>query len=848
AYEAFIAQVDLEPTLEAISAIDPRDLDRLAELAEAVRTEFAKVAVPKHIRAAIRRAYEDLNKNQPIPVAVRSSATAEDLPAASFAGQMDTYLNVMGVEEVVEAVQRCWASLWTDRAVVYRASQGIAHGAVRLAVIVQAMIDAEVAGVLFTANPHSGRRRETVVNSSFGLGEAVVSGSVNPDQFVVGPRQDEILERLLGNKELRVQALAGGGVERSTVISSTEEFSLTDEQVLALAKLGRRVEVHFGAPQDIEWAIDSNKSIWLLQTRPITTLFPLPPEVSPGDEELRVYLSFNVQQGSYQPFTPVGIAATRLLASSIMAFAGFPVSRPLDGPAFVKDIASRVYLDVTAALRSRLGRSVLIGMMTQAEAHAAAIFARLVEEPRLSLRSMSWKGTAFGLGRVLIRSKAAWYVPQALAWPEKARTRLLEVERILRDNGRVRPDMSAADCLDAVEKLLTATIPLLLPAVFPMMLGSMASLNLAEKLLGENVKSSELQTALRGLPFNPTTEMNLALWALAQELQADSRLLTLVRDTPPDQLAASFASGKLPSVLQAGLAQFLAVYGHRSVNELDLGAPRWSEDPAYLLATLAGYTALRDPQGAPDAKYRQATLQAEAMMSELVGRATRQSRLRGLLVRFFLTRARLLGGMREMPRYLLALMLAKARVYLKLVGELLVASGVVETPEDVTFLSLRDARAALSGTDYRSVVRARRKGHEQESRRRRVPLVLLSDGTEPAAEQAHTGAGPNTLQGIPASPGIKTAFAKVILDPRTAELAPGDILVAPSTDPGWTPLFLVAGGLVVETGGVMSHGAIVAREHGIPAVVGATGAVKRIGAGRRITVDGTAGLVHLHDE
>ncbi|MCI0398473.1 MAG: phosphoenolpyruvate synthase [Chloroflexi bacterium] len=845
AYDQFIAQIRLEPILDQIAATS---IDQLAELAEAVRVEFLKVAVPERITAEIRQAYEDLSKNQPIPVAIRSSATAEDLPSASFAGQQDTYLNVVGLDAVLEAVHRCWASLWTDRAVAYRASQGIEHEAVRLAVIVQRLVDAEVAGVLFTANPLTGRRRQGVINASLGLGEAVVSGLVNPDRFVVNLPGGEIVERRLGDKRLRVRALPGGGVEQEAVALPAESFSLTDEQVVALVKLGKQVEAHFGAPQDIEWAIDAEKQIWLLQARPITTLFPLPPDAPHSDQELRVYLSFNVQQGSYKPFTPMGIAATRLLASSIMAFAGFPVSSPLDGPAFVKDIASRVYLDVTSPLRSTFGRTLLIRMMAQAEAHAGAVFGQLIEDPRLSLHSVPLSRLIRPLGRFLIRTRAAWYLPQTLAAPKRGYARLLRIEQTVRDSGKVQPDASTRDCLEAVESLLTTTIPLFLPAVLPVMLGGIASIGLAGKLLGDKATASELQIVLRGLPFNPTTEMTLALWALAQRVQADSALVNLVQNTPADRLAENYLHGKLPSVLQGGLAEFLAVHGHRSVNELDLGAPRWSEHPAYLFDMLASYVELRDLESTPDVQYERAAVGAEAMMRELIRRATRQNWLRGALVRFFLTRARALGGVREMPRYLLALMLAKAQAYLYPVGQALVEAQALEAPEDIFFLSLREAQAALSGTNYRLIVRSRRSVYEQELKRRHVPLVLLSDGTEPAIAPKHTGVSEDTLQGVPASPGVATARAQVILDPLGAGLAPGDILVAPSTDPGWTPLFLMAGGLVMETGGEMSHGAIVAREYSIPAVVGAVGAVERIRTGQRITVDGTIGLVHLHNQ
>ena len=236
-----------------------------------------------------------------VPVAVRSSATAEDLPQASFAGQQDTYLNVVGAEAVVDAVRRCWASLWTERAVSYRATNGIDPRAVRLAVVVQRMVDAEVSGVMFTANPVTGKRRQTVIDASAGLGEAVVSGAVNPDHFVVDTASGEILERQPGDKRVAIVAVPGGGTHQVEPAGGEDELSISDAQVRALAALGARVEAHYGAPQDTEWAIDGEGGIWLLQARPITTLFPLPAGAPDPDDDLRVYFSASVAQGVYRP-------------------------------------------------------------------------------------------------------------------------------------------------------------------------------------------------------------------------------------------------------------------------------------------------------------------------------------------------------------------------------------------------------------------------------------------------------------------------------------------------------------------------------------------------------------------
>ena len=517
----------------------------------------------------------------------------------------------------------------------------------------------------------------------------------------------------------------------------------------------------------------------------------------------------------------------------------------MHGPRFVTEAASRIFLDVTGALRNSFGRTMLTNMMAQAEVHAAAIFQQLSTDPRLTLVKTRRLPFVLAITRVFIRIRLPWYLLQALLWPHSARRRLLRLTEMLRDATHVEITTDPRTRVEAVERLFFAILPRLLSSTTPVMLGGMGTFTLASKLLGELATAEERQIVLRGLPDNPTTEMNLALWALAQTVQADPPTAALVENTPPTQLSEAYRSRSLPPALQRGLETFLTTYGHRSVNELDLGTTRWVEDPTYLFGVLASYIQLRDPAQAPDRQFQRAATDAEAMLMELTHRAYKASRVRGLLVEFFLRRARALGGLREMPRFALALLLAQARALLLPVGEVLVQAGQLECADDIFFLSLPEVHTALDGTDMRSTLREQRTQYDQERARRHVPLVLLSDGTEPAIAPAGPEAAGDLLRGTPASPGRVTAPARVILDPHDAHLAHGEILVAPSTDPGWTPLFLTAGGLVMEMGGAMSHGAIVARESGIPAVVGVAGAIEHIRTGQLVTVDGTTGTVML---
>ncbi len=902
---------NLDPIVAELATMRDDDVEhvaRQAELAASARAALLQASVPTSITRAITRAYQELGNGESVPVAVRSSATAEDLPSASFAGQQDTYLNIIGTEAVLTAVQRCWSSLWTERAVSYRQSQGIDQRPVRLAVVVQRMIEAQSAGVLFTANPLTGKRHQTVIDASPGLGEAVVSGATNPDHFVVNTTTGEIVECRLGDKRIIIQAIPGGGTRKIEADARTTESCLSDAQVRTLAELGAQVEAHFETPQDIEWAIDASGLTFLLQARPITTLFPLPADAPPADEVLRVYLSFNIQQGTYRPFTPMGISAIRLLASSIATLAGLPPREPLAGPGFVTESTSRIFFDVTAALRRSFGRAFLIQAMSEAEVHAATIFQQLATDPRLSLLPTPRWPLFRTITLLFVRTRMPWYLLRALLSPRAGQARLLRFLSMLRSEGKVEANASASDRLAAVEQLFFDVPRRLMSSATPLMLGGMAAFNVAGKLLGNLATASELQVVLRGAPSNPTTEMNLALWTLAKQVPADPVLTHLVQDTQPARLAEDYRNGNLPPLLQHGLANFLAIYGHRSVNELDMGMTRWSEDPAYVLGILASYQAILDPVLFPDAQFRRAAEDAEAMVSELTRGAKSKSWLRGLLVGFFLRRARALAGFREMPRFCFTLLLARARALLWPLGEELVRAERLEAAGDIFFITLSEAREAIAGTDLRALVRTqdmaevasasaattirdmaeasaattirdmaeasaattirdmaeasaattilagtdlralvceRRAVFERELARRHVPLVLLSDGTEPTAWSPVTTSAEGALQGTPASPGIVTAPARVILDPHGASITPGEILVAPSTDPGWTPLFLTAGGLVMEMGGAMAHGAIVAREYGIPAVVGVPQAIERITTGMRLTVDGSTGTIFI---
>ena len=841
AYRRATRPAGLEQVTAALRATAPEDTAALAVLAGRARALVLEAAVPPDVNAAVREAYARLGPGA--AVAVRSSATAEDLPFASFAGQQDTFLNVVGADAVLDAVRRCWASLWTDRAVTYRATNGVDHATVTLAVAVQRMVDVAVAGVLFTANPVTGRRHEAVIDASPGLGEAVVSGAVNPDRFVVDAETGQITERRFGDKQLIIRALPGGGTERVPREAGLAAC-LDDEQIRTLTALGRWVESHYAAPQDIEWAIDGHGKPWLTQARAITTLFPLPstPPAGPGT---RVCLCFSLAQGLTRPITPMGLAAFRLLGASVARAAGITVPEPLDGPPPYVEAGQRFFIDVTPVVRSSIGREIVPRVFDVMEARSAVVLRRLFDDPRFSIVTRSRWPLVRRVARVALRTGVLPSLVEAAFWPRAALRRADRRGDRLRAVLAVPTGASALERLVHAERILGAELFPMVPAIMPLPALGLASLALARRLLGSLARPDELQTVLRGLPNNVTTEMDLALWRLASRIRGDADAARAFGDEPVAALARGYAAGALPRAAQTGLAEFLARYGDRAVAEIDLGMPRWSDDPTHIIGVLVNYLRLTNPDLAPDRQFESAAREAEDQVARLVGKARTRGRLRGTLVRVALSRTRLLAGLRELPKFYLVVGLAAARRQILLVGSELADAGRIAAADDVFFLDLVEAKDSLAGANLRGLVAQRRGAYELELRRRHIPRLVLSDGTEPESLHAPGDAANGDLVGSPASAGSASGPARVILDPVGARLEPGEILVAPSTDPGWTPLFLTAGGLVMEMGGANSHGAVVAREYGIPAVVGVPDATSRIVTGQRITVDGAAGTVAL---
>ncbi len=855
-YRVFVDANHLAGVIAAsIVGLTPGEAGPLETASAKIRAAFAAGKMPTETEEAVRAAYAALRPRtvdggssstviglpSTVAVAVRSSATAEDLPDLSFAGQQDTYLNIIGEEALLEAVIGCWSSLWTARAIGYRLRNGIAHDEAALAVVVQEMVQSESSGVLFTANPLTGLLSESVIDATLGLGEALVSGQVEPDHYVVDTVSGRIVSKTLGQKKISTRGKPGGGVE---ILQENAEArqALSDDEIRQVAALGQNVQKEYGSPQDIEWAF-ANNELHLLQARAITSLFPVPQVVL---DPLKIWISFGSVQGLVGPLTPLGQDTIR----HVLAGAGaiFGVKARYDQLDVFGLAGERIWIKISDLLRHPIGSRAVLLFLGFVEPSIQQILKTLAADPRLGAGKGKLRFTS--LHRV-----AGFFGPiaaQALGnmiRPAKARAAFDAAIEGYLSTARVAPADDRfgrlANAVAFIEARVANALGFLLPKFIPIMGPSMASLNLLNEIAGEKNQGLALEVT-RGLPDNVTTEMDLALWATATAIRDDAEAVGIFRETDAAQLASRYLSGNLSPATQAATARFLDRYGMRGVGEIDFGQPRWREDPTAVMHTLQSYLQI-DPEFAPDAVFAKGEKAAQAAIEKLAAEACKQPGgwLKERLVRGAARRIRTLMGARESPKFFAIRTMGIGRRALMEVAKEFVADGVIDRPEDFSFLTLPELTALSRNEprDWKALIAERRAVFERERRRRQVPRVLVSDGRafyEGMGAETDTG---DLITGSPVSPGLVEGIVHVVFDPNTTQLAPGEIMVCPGTDPAWTPLFMTAGGLVTEVGGMMTHGSVVAREYGIPAVVGVHQATQRLKDGQKIRLDGTTGKI-----
>lgn len=771
------------------------DLDAIAARSAAVRAALDACEPPADVVDGITRALEAFGPGT--ACAVRSSATAEDLPSMSFAGLHDSFLSVRGADAVVAQMRRCWASLFTDRAVAYRAHNGIDHRAVRMAVVVQRMVPARAAGVLFTADPVSANRRVCVIEAVPGLGDAYVAGLVTADTSRV---RDGIVEDRDAAPDRR---------DASPV--------LHDDEVLALEAVGRRIEAHAGAPQDIEWCID-DEGVHVVQSRAITTLFPVP---ECDDEGPHVYVSVGHQQMMTEPMTPFGLSLWQMTALRPMVTAG-----------------SRLFVDVVDVLASPVVRSGYLELLGRSdplirdalETVLARGFVPERDAPGAALPAGAMASPEIPTDPTIVEALTA-RVHQSVVHARDALAAVHGAERFTR---------IAADVRD-LQVLLADPVGMQVINA-----GMQATWRLDECLrtwLGEEHAADVLA---RSAPGNITSEMGLALLDVADVVRAFPAVVTFLRAVDDDDFLVRLDAIAGGPASRRAIEGFLEIYGARCPGEIDLGRPRWVEQPSALVPVLlANVDHFTDGEAAR--QFARGEREAHATAVDVLARlrATPDGAARAAEVARLIERVRTFIGYRELPKYGIV---SRFFVYKQALLEeidALVAAGVLRERDDawqLTFDELADAFAR--GRADLGLVHARRTALRAHASLV-PPRVLTSEGEVFHGSYRRVGVPAAALVGLGVSAGVVEGRARVVRAPADARLEPGDVLVTTGTDPSWTPVFVTIAGLVTEVGGSMTHGSVIAREYGLPAVVGVHEATRRIRDGQRIRVDGTTGLVEL---
>jgi phosphoenolpyruvate synthase/pyruvate phosphate dikinase len=784
--------------LDRLARLKVEDREAIRKLAAAIRGIIEEIAIPDDLQEAITRFLARLGEQE--AYAVRSSATAEDLPAASFAGQQDTYLNVIGKPAILKHVSRCWASLFTERAVIYRLQHGFDHRNVLMAVVVQKMVFPQAAGILFTADPVTGNRKVAAIEAGFGLGEALVSGLVNADGYKV--RDGQVIEKAIRQ----------------------DRPVLKDAQIVRLARLGRQIEEHFGQPQDIEWCLVED-DFHIVQSRPITTLYPIPEATDRGNH---VYVSVGHQQMMTDPMKPLGLS---LFQTGHMVAAG-----------------GRLFVDITEQMATPAGRDVLLNLLGRDPLLKDALTTLIERDFVESSPPDSKAPEAPGPDQSKRVLAPAGFQEQIEDDPAVVADLIARSQASIEALKREIRTKSGTDLLDFIledNRLLKQSLaePRNFAAI---MAGMSAATWINEQMMAWLGEKNAADTLAQSAPNNVTSEMGLALLDVADAIRPHPEVIAYLQ-TARDE---GFLEGLLP--LPGGrqahdaLRAYLDKYGMRCAGEIDVTRTRWSEAPTALVPLILGNIKNFAP-GAARRKLEQGRRQAAKKEQELLERLKQlpDGPQKAEETRQMISRLRTFIGYREYPKYgIVSRYFLYKQALLEEAGRL-VQDNVLQSQDDICYLTLQELREVVRTHNLDDRIVSQRKAEHERHWKLTPPRMLTSDGEIVAGAYKRADLPAGALAGIAVSTGVVEGRARVLLGMADAELEVGDILVTRFTDPSWTPLFVSIQGLVTEVGGLMTHGAVIAREYGLPAVVGVENATRLIQDGQRIRVHGTDGFVEI---
>jgi pyruvate,water dikinase len=837
-YREFIMQNDLSDFIS--QAVKNASLDSIGRLGEKIREKIKQSEIPGQVEQEIVNAIHKAGAGT--YYAVRSSATAEDLAFASFAGQQDTYLNIKGEQYLLDSVRNCWASLFTDRAIFYRIQNHIDHEKVHMSVVVQKMVLPEVSGIMFTADPVSGHRGIISIDAGYGLGEALVSGLVSPDIYKFKKSSRQINGKTIAEKKLAIMPVEGGGTQKVAITGEKSTGQVMDDaQIRSLAELGMAIEKHYGCPQDIEWCLEKGE-LHIVQSRAITSLFPLPAPL-PQNDALHVYASFNHIQVMTDPISPLGIDIVRIIASFDRG------ARNAGDYKFTKSAAGRIYIDLSDLLRSRTLRKRLPEFIKNADALMGSALIELVNRPDFESQTPKNKDTVKALWKffqpILINAikNMVYRKPEGTI---EFMNHYIE-NRIKKAADDVNHAEQGIERLEAIYAAASFAndFPNLLPRLAPGLISFKILESLELKWLGTRKYVDKI---VKGLEGNITTEMGLLTGDLADIIRKSPDLVKEFANEDYGTLLARINQLENYDEFKKRFNDFMAKYDMRAAGEIDMARDRWVENPEPLAKSIMAIVNTSE-KGVHRKEYQETVERAKQAAKELIKEVeTKHGKIKGKIIRRLVRVLRNTLPAREHPKYLIMkLMLISKKAFLE-EAKVLVQKGQLAEARDVFYVSFWELYRAIQNNENLMKLVEQRKEEYQHFRKLSTPRVLTSEGEEIKAGYKRENLPEGALAGMPVSAGVVEGIARVIIDPARASVNKGEILVAPFTDPGWTPLFINAAGLVMEVGGLLTHGTVVAREYGIPAVVGITDATRKIKTGQKIKIDGNTGLVVVVEE
>ena len=829
AYRRFIDENHLANSIlseaRQAKAEDPATLNAASAQIQSLITQSA---IPDDIAASVRLGYAELGQYDP-PVAIRSSATAEDLPEMSFAGQQETYLNVKGGDQVLEAVKRCWASLWTARAIGYRARQIIPSEDVALAVVVQQLVPADAAGILFTANPVTGERNQMVINAAWGLGEAIVGGHVTPDTFILNKKTGALESQEIANKELMTVRLPEGTREEPVPSEKRMQAALIVSQAIDLSKLGMRIELLYGQPMDVEWALQDGQ-FFILQARPITAL-----------PEPRVALAWKLPRpdGKYMRQSVIELLPDPL--SPLFATLGLPAWNDaiysLMKPLGMQDVKLTDFLPEDWQMLTTINDYAYYdgsGFSGKYAMRALLVMPRLIRSLLPTARKR---------------------------WGEDARPRYVAVLSVW-----AARDLSGTSTTQLLEgaseiaQIAAEHYTTIQSGILPLAYMSETFFSVVYNRIIKRRDDPPALTFMLGFDSAPI-QAEKSLYDLAMWARGHSELAEYLARAASIEVVSAYQSSSSPIGDVESWHEFcrrfqehLNRFGH-AIYDLDFAKSVPADAPAPLLETLKYFLA---GQGRDPYERQAATVAAREQATKSM-----LARLKGLRLKWFaklLRWAQQFAPLREDALADVGLGWPLLRRMLHEIGRRLVEVHALEGSDDVFWLNMDELKIAATALDADQPVQdfhvpvIERRAIWERERMATPPVALPPKGGAriwgidwsfmmPARTDQAAG---NTLKGIGASPGRVDGVARVIHGPNEFnQMGHDDILVAKITTPAWTPLFALASGVVTDVGGVLSHGSIVAREYHIPAVLGTGVATERIQSGQRVTVDGDGGVVTI---